>query len=364
MFRSKVWKAIDVRLVMPVIGLMIISVINLYSATFGLNDPTLHFYQRQLVWFAMGTFAALVVCWIDYRYYEYYAYLFYAAASLLVIAVLAHGIAQGGVRRWIHLGYWAFQPSEFAKIALILALARYFTRYQRTEYRLRDLCVPVLIVLLPTILIAKQPDLGTALIMLFIFFSIVLFVRIRLRSLMILLLISVLTAPALWWVLKDYQRDRILTFLNPEMDPLGAGYHVIQSKIALGSGGIWGKGFLEGTQCKLQFLPEHHTDFVFAVLGEEWGFVGCMVVLLLLLAVVVVGLTISARAKDRFGAIVAFGVTALIFWHTVVNVGMVVGIMPVVGLPLPFLSYGGSSALTNAVGLGLLLNVSARRHIF
>jgi rod shape determining protein RodA len=181
---------------------------------------------------------------------------------------------------------------------------------------------------------------------------------------MILLLISVLTAPALWWVLKDYQRDRILTFLNPEMDPLGAGYHVIQSKIALGSGGIWGKGFLEGTQCKLQFLPEHHTDFVFAVLGEEWGFVGCMVVLLLLLAVVVVGLTISARAKDRFGAIVAFGVTALIFWHTVVNVGMVVGIMPVVGLPLPFLSYGGSSALTNAVGLGLLLNVSARRHIF
>jgi len=165
-------------------------------------------------------------------------------------------------------------------------------------------------------------------------------------------------------VLKDYQRTRILTLLDPGRDPLGAGYHIIQSKIAIGSGGLLGKGYLQGTQCKLHFLPEHHTDFIFAVLGEEWGFLGCAIVLALYAALILWGLTRGVRTQDRFGAIVAFGVVAMIFWHVVINVGMVLGMMPVVGLPLPFLSYGGSSAVVTLIGIGLLLNVRARRYIF
>jgi rod shape determining protein RodA len=185
-----------------------------------------------------------------------------------------------------------------------------------------------------------------------------------LRSLLILLIVVILATPFFWAGLKGYQRNRILTFFNPNMDPLGGGYHIIQSKIAIGSGGIWGKGYLDSTQCKLQFLPEHHTDFIFAVLGEEWGFVGCGIVLALYLALILWGLNISVKAKDRYGAIVAFGVTAMMFWHVVINVGMVLGIMPIVGLPLPFLSYGGSSAIVNLMGIGVLLNIRARRHIF
>jgi rod shape determining protein RodA len=251
------------------------------------------------------------------------------------------------------------------KIALILALARYFAQHERKEgYRLRDLFIPTVITMVPIVLIIKQPDLGTAMVVVFIFFSIVMFVKIRFRSLLILCTTIILATPFFWFALKEYQRTRILTFLNPDMDPLGAGYHIIQSKIAVGSGGIWGKGFLQGTQCKLHFLPEHHTDFIFAVLGEEWGFVGCGVVLALYLALILWGVTRGMRTQDRYGSIVAFGVTAMIFWHVVINVGMVLGIMPVVGLPLPFLSYGGSSAVVMLIGIGLLLNVRARRYIF
>jgi rod shape determining protein RodA len=251
------------------------------------------------------------------------------------------------------------------KIALIFALARYFAQRERHEgYRLRDLLIPTLIALIPTVLILKQPDLGTAMVVVLIFFSIVMFVKIRFQSFLIIAISIVLATPFFWFALKEYQRTRILTFLNPHMDPLGAGYHIIQSKIAVGSGGIWGKGYLQGTQCKLHFLPEHHTDFIFAVLGEEWGFVGCAVVLGLFLALIIWGLTRGMRTQDRFGAIVALGVTSMIFWHVVINIGMVLGMMPVVSLPLPFLSYGGSSAVVMLIGIGLLLNIRARRYIF
>ena len=365
MIDRRLWDHLNGRLLGFVAALMMIGIVNLYSATIGpAYEGVFSFYQRQLCWFLIAAILGLAVCWIDYRYYEQYAYVLFAIIIIVIAVVLVHGMVLGGVKRWIRLGTFAFQPSEVMKIALILALGRYFSHFEREEYRLRDLWTPGILIVLPTLLVARQPDLGTAFILLLIFFSILMFVRVRIQSFWILLATIVLTAPLLWMVLKDYQRTRILTFLDPGRDPLGAGYHVIQSKIALGSGGVWGKGFLHGTQCKLQFLPEHHTDFAFAVLGEEWGFVGCGIVLGLYLAIIVVGLGISARAKDRYGAIVAFGVTAMIFWHVTVNIGMVVGIMPVVGLPLPFLSYGGSSALTNAIAIGLLLNVEARRHIF
>jgi rod shape determining protein RodA len=206
--------------------------------------------------------------------------------------------------------------------------------------------------------------LGTAISLLLIGFSIVLFVKIKWRSLMIMIVGALSILPFMWNFLMPYQKKRILTFFRPGIDPLGSGYHIIQSKIAIGSGGIWGKGFLKGTQCKLHFIPAQHTDFVFSVLAEEWGLIGGLILLGLYLFLIVWGVNMSIRSKDRFGAIVAFGVVAMIFWHVIINVGMAVGMMPVVGMPLPFMSYGGSSILSMMAGVGLLLNISMRRYVF
>jgi rod shape determining protein RodA len=365
MIERRLWGQLDARLVILTVALMVIGIANLFSATINMSGEGIPFYLRQLLWFGIGALLGLLVFAIDYRYYEELAYPFYLLVLVIVLCVLTYGLIVGGGQRWIKTGFFYFQPSELMKIALILALARYFARHERKEgYRLRDLVIPAIITMVPTLLIAKQPDLGTAVVMVSIFFSIVLFVRIRFRSLLILCTSIFLATPIFWLILKGYQRTRILTLLNPYMDPLGSGYHIIQSKIAIGSGGIWGKGFLQGSQYKLHFLPEHHTDFIFAVLGEEWGFIGCGVVLALYLTLILWGLTRGVMTQDRYGSIIALGVTAMIFWHVVINVGMVLGMMPVVGLPLPLLSYGGSSAVVTLIGIGLLLNVRARRHVF
>jgi rod shape determining protein RodA len=365
MIERRVWEQLDGRLIILTVALMVIGITNLFSATVAMPGEGIPLYLRQLLWFGIGGLLCLLVFAIDYRYCEEFAYPFYLLVLMIVLCVLIYGLISGGGQRWIKAGFVSFQPSELMKIALILVLARYFAQHERKEgYRLRDLIMPAVITIVPTLLIVKQPDLGTAVVMLCIFFSIVLFVRIRLLSFLILCTTIFLATPLFWFILKGYQRTRILTLLNPYMDPLGAGYHIIQSKIALGSGGIWGKGFLQGSQYKLHFLPEHHTDFIFAVLGEEWGFIGCAVVLALYATLILWGLTRGVSTQDRYGSIIAFGVTAMIFWHVVINIGMVLGMMPVVGLPLPFLSYGGSSAVVTLIGIGLLLNVRARRHVF
>ena len=365
MIDRKLWGHLDGRVVIITVALTVIGIANLFSATITMPGEGFPFYLRQLCWIGVGVLLCLLVFAIDYRYYKEFAYIFYLVVLTAVLCVLIYGLVVGGGQRWIKTGFFYLQPSELMKIALILALARYFAEHEKREgYRLRDLVIPTIITMVPTFLIVKQPDLGTAMVMVFIFFSMVLFVRIRLKSLLILCMTIILATPFFWLILKEYQRTRIITLLHPGMDPLGAGYHIIQSKIAVGSGGIVGKGFLQGTQCKLHFLPEHHTDFIFAVLGEEWGFVGCAVVLALYLALVLWGLTRGARTQDRYGSLIAFGVTAMIFWHVVINIGMVLGMMPVVGLPLPLLSYGGSATVVMLLGIGLLLNVRARRHIF
>jgi rod shape determining protein RodA len=365
MIDRRLWGQLDDRLVILTAALMVIGIANLFSATITMPGEGISFYLRQLLWFGIGVLLGLLVFVIDYRYYEEFAYPFYLVVLVTVLCVLIYGLIVGGGQRWIKAGFFYFQPSELMKIALILALARYFARHERKEgYRLRDLSIPAIITMVPTLLIVKQPDLGTAMVMVFIFFSIVLFVRIRFRSFLILCTAIFLATPIFWFTLKGYQRTRILSLFHPSMDPLGTGYHIIQSKIAIGSGGIWGKGFLQGTQCKLHFLPEHHTDFIFAVLGEEWGFIGCGVVLALYAALILWGLTRGVMTRDRYGSVIALGVTAMIFWHVVINVGMVLGMMPVVGLPLPLLSYGGSSVVVTLIGIGLLLNVRARRHVF
>jgi rod shape determining protein RodA len=293
------------------------------------------------------------------------SYPLYLLSLLLLVAVMFWGKTVSGSRRWLVLGPLSFQPAEFAKIALILALATYFSRRPRTEsLRLKDLLAPIVLVLAPVALIVKQPDLGSSILVVLVAASLTLFVGVHWRTLAGLTLTLILSSPVIWSFLKDYQRQRILTYLNPEQDPLGAGYHIIQSKIAVGSGQFWGKGFLQGTQSQLRFLPEQHTDFVFSVFAEEWGFVGSAVLLLLFTGLILWGLQVARDCKERFGHLLALGVTALIFWQVFINLSMVTGFLPVVGIPLPLFSYGGSSLITTLLGVGFLLNIRMRRFLF
>lgn len=258
-----------------------------------------------------------------------------------------------------------FQPAELMKIALVIALARFFSEHDHPNgYRLRDLWRPFLLMALPCGLIIKEPDLGTALTIGIVCFSVILFAKVRLKSLLILVIGAFLAAPFIWVNLQEYQQKRILTYLSPEMDPLGAGYHINQSKIAIGSGLVWGKGFLQGTQTRLHFLPEQHTDFAFSVLAEEWGFAGSLILLLLYLFLMLWGINIARTSKDKFGALISLGVVAIIFWQMAINVSMVTGLLPVVGIPLVLFSYGGSSIVSTMAGMGLLMNISMRRFMF
>ncbi len=342
-----------------------IGILNLYSVTSNGEAAGTPLYLKQILWLTIGLGAMLGIAFVEYRYYTDFAYIVYTTAVILLILVLGYGIITSGAQRWVKVGTLTFQPSEFVKISLIMALAKFFQRSPGREgYSLRHLAFPFFLLFLPMALILKQPDLGTAIILLLVFLSILIFVKVRWSSLITLGVIGGLILPLAWRFLKDYQKRRIIIFFNPDLDPLGAGYHLIQSKIAVGSGGIFGKGFMKGTQCKLGFLPEQHTDFIFSALGEEWGLVGCFVLVGLYFLLIQWGLRIAIGSKDRFGAILSFGVVAMLFWHIFINIGMVLGLMPVVGIPLPLLSYGGSFLLSTLIGIGLLLNVSMRRFLF
>jgi rod shape determining protein RodA len=348
-----------------VLTIAFIGILNLYSITahWEISGPPV--YLKQISWWFIGLIFMMTIAFIEYRLYSDFAYVVYVASIVFLVVVLGYGMMTSGAQRWVKIGPISFQPSEFVKLSLILAMAHFFQRPPSREgYSLRHLVVPFFILLLPMILILKQPDLGTAIILFLVFFSILFFVKIRWSSLLALALVGASVLPLIWHFLKDYQKKRIVTFFNPDMDPLGAGYHLIQSKIALGSGGIMGKGFMKGTQCKLGFLPEQQTDFIFSVMGEEWGLIGSIIIVLLYLALILWGLRIAVQAKDRFGAILSFGVVAMLFWHIFINIGMVLGLMPVVGIPLPLLSYGGSFLVSTLIGIGLLLNVSMRRYLF
>jgi rod shape determining protein RodA len=354
------WTLLGIILVIASVGIL-----NLYSATAKMEMSGTPLYLKQVFWLLIGLAVMVIIAFAEYRFYSDFAYIVYSVALFLLIVVLVYGIITSGAQRWVKIGFLSFQPSEFVKIALILALAKFFHRPpQRKGYLLRQLPFPFALFLVPTVLILKQPDLGTAIILLLVFFSILIFVKVRWSSLLMIGLSGAAVVPLLWKFLKEYQRLRIKTFFNPDLDPLGAGYHIIQSKIAVGSGGLIGKGFMKGTQSKLGFLPEQQTDFIFSALGEEWGLIGSLFVIGLYMALILWGIRIAVQAKDRFSAILAFGVVAMLFWHVFINIGMVLGMMPVVGIPLPLLSYGGSFIISTLIGVGLLLNVSMRRYLF
>ena len=366
MFDRRLLQNFDWMLLILLIFIAVISVVNLYSATSAIRDAGgSQIFVKQIYWFLIGFVVLLLMTTFDYHLLERLAYPTYFFSLGLLVLVLVVGKVHSGSQRWLSLWGISFQVSELAKVVLVLTLAKYFS--QREEYpesRLRDLWQPLLLIALPCVLIIKEPDLGTTLVLVVVCFSIILFTKVNRKSLLILFLASLLAALFVWFSLKEYQQNRIRTFLRPEMDPLGAGYHINQSKIAIGSGLFWGKGYLKGTQTRLHFLPEQHTDFAFSVLAEEWGFAGAVFLLLLYLFLILWGINIATNSKDRFGSIVAVGIVAIIFWQMVINVSMTTGLLPVVGIPLVLFSYGGSSIVATMASMGLLMNISMRRFMF
>ncbi len=339
----------------------------LYSAIHaGVDVAPSGLFTKQIIWYGAGTLVMVIAFLINFKVYEHWGHLFYLFCIVLLVAVFFVGKSAGGSQRWIALGPFSIQPSEIVKLAVIVMLAKYYARVSTTNgVGFRELFTPFMITAIPFALIVRQPDLGTAMVVALIAGSMTFYVKIERRTFTCLIAGCALIIPMVWmFLLKEYQQKRILTFLNPDRDPLGAGYHIIQSKIAVGSGMLTGKGFLKGTQNALDFLPEQHADFIFSVLSEEWGLLGSLAVLITFLLLITWGLAISQRSRDPFGKILSVGVTAMIAWQVAINIGMVIGLMPVVGVTLPFISYGGSSIITMMAGVGLLLNVSMRRFMF
>ncbi|MFZ0889883.1 MAG: rod shape-determining protein RodA [Candidatus Binataceae bacterium] len=335
------------------------------TAARGLHRALHPLVIRQLMWVAGGLVAMLVAVLFDYRALSRYAYPFYVVAVGLLAVVSVAGHATGGARRWIDLGLFKLEPSEVAKLALVLVMVRYLREDPpKGGLRLHQLLIPGIMMAVPVALVLKQPDLGTALILVLVTATLIFVGGLNLRTLLALALAAMLAAPAGWHYLKPYQRTRLVSFVNPQSDPLGSGYHVIQSKIAIGSGGAWGKGFLKGTQARLNFLPEQSTDFIFSVFAEEFGFAGSMLLLALYAALVARGAWIARHARDRFGAMLAMGITAIVFWQVAINIGMASGVLPVVGLTLPLVSYGGSSLIALMAAMGVLISINTRRYLF
>lgn len=392
---------IDPYLFLPALLLSLVGIVLIFSALQDSSGQEASSYLRQLVWLAMGLLVFVAVSAIAPRIYESLSILSYLVALLLLVSLLFFGASRLGATRWLSIGALNLQPSEFAKVAVILLLARYLANRERPQFRVRWAVFSFLMVLLPALLILKQPDLGSSLVVVAVVPGMLFWGGMPIAHIALLLspVVSLLAAfhwlswaifmlvlivtlfvvrptlrfalwvlatnlaagiftPLVWQRLHDYQKMRILTFLNPARDPQGAGYQIIQSKIAIGSGGLFGKGFLEGTQSKLAYLPARHTDFIFSVLGEEFGLLGCLVVLILFSVIILRGVQVARKARNHFLSLTAFGATTILAFQVLVNVGVTTGLAPVTGLPLPFMSYGGSSMLLSWSLIGLLCLVS------
>ncbi len=350
-------------LLLVTMAILGIGLVNLYSASFATSPQ---YFTAQLVWLGIALAVALPIYLVDYRIYERMAYIVFGITALLLVLVFFNR-SIGGSQRWIDLGVFRLQPSELMKITLVLALAKHFHDRETPlkGFSLKQLGPAWALLFVPVVLVLLEPDLGTSLLLAAIGFTMMLFARIQTKTLLILFLAFLLSVPVAWsYVLKPYQQKRILTLLNPESDPQGSGYHRRQSIIAVGSGRLTGKGFKKGTQTQLRFLPEQHTDFIFSVWAEEQGFLGTISLLILYLALLLSGLHISGSAREKFGALAALGATTLIFWQVVINIGMVLGLLPVVGVTLPLMSYGGTSLVVTLSAVALLLNIYARRRLF
>ncbi|MFO0294065.1 MAG: rod shape-determining protein RodA [Rhodospirillales bacterium] len=330
-----------------------------YSAAGGSMDP---WAGRQMMRFAVGVAMMIAVALVHLRWWYWLAYPVYAAGLVLLVGVEIFGRVGMGAQRWIDLGVVQFQPTEVMKFGLVLVLARYFHGLSSEAVARPAMLVwPILLGLVPALLVAKQPDLGSALLLLILTGAMLFLAGVRIWKFLAVGAAVVAALPLAWTQLRDYQKQRVLVFLNPENDPLGSGYHIIQSKIALGSGGVWGKGFMQGTQAHLQFLPEKQTDFIFTMFAEEFGLAGGLVLLCLYGAILVYGTTIALAARSQFARLVASGVMVAFWVYAFINMAMVTGLIPVVGEPLPFVSYGGTALMALLISFGLVINVSVHR---
>ncbi len=351
----------------------VFSISSVYSTTYQKESKAWQdIYKRQILWFAIGFLIFLLAAGMNYRRLWDVTYILYGVVIFFLILVDVLGITRLGAQRWLKIGAFNFQPSEFAKLAVVVFLARYYSRKSsdsmqpvtRNKGFWQSLGVPFLFTVVPIGLIIEQPDLGSGLILFFIFVAMVYAAGVRLKHLGIFIACCLLPLPVFWQFLRDYQKDRIFVFLNPDRDPLGAGYTVIQSKIAVGSGGFFGKGWLSGTQSQLHFLPESHTDFIFATFAEQWGFAGSAILLVLYYVLIRQGLLAAQRTHDQFGRLLGMGIAFMLFIQMSVNIAMNMGFAPVVGVPLPMMSYGGSSVVVSLLALGILVNIDRTRAVF
>ena len=348
----------------PLLGLIIIlffvGLAALYSISNGdFNSWPLKHSQR----FILGLIIFFLVVFFDLRLIFGYAYVIFFLSIISLVIIPFFGIESNGATRWINIAGISLQPSEFVKYTLILALAKYFHSINNDSSFIKTLIIPLIITIVPVLLVITQPDLGTALIILLGGISLFWISGLNYKYFIAGVFSILCSLPVLWQYLKDYQKDRVLTFFNPERDPLGNGYHIMQSKIALGSGGIFGKGYMEGTQSHLNFLPEMQTDFIFTMLGEEFGFIGTLLLLLIYAALIMISIRLALKSRSLFSKYLSLGVCNVFFIYVFVNIGMVTGLLPVVGVPLPFISYGGSSMLAVMFGFGLLMNCYINRNI-
>lgn len=347
--------------VMFIVILAAIGIVMLYSAANGNWSP---WAINQLIRFGMGFAVMIVLALTDIKLLLRYAYVFYFITLILLVVVEVAGHTGMGATRWINLGFIKLQPSEFMKIAMVLVLARYFhTSSLQSIESVRGIIPPLLMAIFPAFLIVLQPDLGTALMLIFTTAAMFFVVGVQIWKFVVVFIGGLITIPFAWHFLHDYQQNRVLTFLNPERDPLGAGYHIIQSKIALGSGGVFGKGFLKGSQSHLNFLPEKHTDFIFTMLSEEFGLVGAVLVVILNILILAYSYSFALKSTSYFGKLLAIGLATNYFMYIFINIAMVLGLLPVVGIPLPLISYGGTVMLSIMASFGIILCVHINRNV-
>jgi rod shape determining protein RodA len=396
----------DFLTLMLIVALVGVGTIAIYSATSVADVDANSFFVRQILWAVLGTIVMITVSFIPLRVINRFSYWFYGSALFFLLLVYAVGKVGQGAERWLIIGPVHIQPSEFAKLATVLAVSKFLSDKYADVNKLKYFLISVGLILVPFILIARQPDLGTSLVFLalvipvlfwaglnwfsiftiltplltmilsFNFFSF-LFLMLTITIVLILsgkkpiilvlvfslnIVVGIIT-PFLWDQLRPYQQQRILTFVTPEQDPKGAGYQIIQSQVAIGSGGIWGKGYMNGTQTHLRFLPAQHTDFIFSVIGEEFGFFGVSVILLLFMLLIIRLIAIASAIRQSFESMTVIGIATIILFHVIINIGMTIGLAPITGLPLPFLSYGGSSLMANLIMMGIVLNISRIKYI-
>jgi rod shape determining protein RodA len=347
-------QSIDKVIIVSVLLLCIIGILLIYSAGFYSKK---NLWKKQIIWLCIGLIILLIISSIDYHIISSYSYYLYALTIIFLIVLIFTGTAKFGSSRWLKIGFFSFQPSELAKIAIALAITKFLYDNKGKIELITGLFISLILVIFPMILIIKQPDLGTALLFIPFIFILLYLIGLNMKYIVGLFICGGVLTPFLWFLLKDYQKQRIIAFLDPYSDPLGSGYAVIQSITAIGSGGIFGKGFLHGTQSQLKFIPVSHTDFIFSVLGEEFGLVGIFIVLFLYLVIIFQGIKIAMHARDFLGTLIALAFINILAIQMIINICVATGILPTTGLSLPFLSYGGSSLIVNMAAIGIILSV-------